>query len=67
MRAIATTRAGGVSVGQYASLNLGAHVGDDAHAVSENRLRLRTALELPREPLWLNQVHGTTVVEAGSA
>jgi YfiH family protein len=64
VRAIATTRAGGVSVGPYASLNLGAHVGDDARAVTENRLRLRTALGLSSEPLWLNQVHGTAVVEA---
>jgi YfiH family protein len=63
VRAVATTRAGGISVGAYASLNLGAHVGDDAQAVSKNRLRLRNALELSREPLWLNQVHGTAVVE----
>jgi YfiH family protein len=66
VRAVATTRAGGVSVGAFASLNLGSHVGDDAHAVSENRLRLRTALELPRDPAWLNQVHGHAVVEATS-
>jgi hypothetical protein len=64
VRAVATTRIGGVSVGSYASLNLGAHVGDDAPAVAENRLRLRTALDLSREPLWLNQVHGTAVAEA---
>ena len=64
VRAIATTRIGGVSVGSYASLNLGVHVGDDASAVGENRLRVRTALALSREPLWLNQVHGTAVVEA---
>lgn len=64
VRAVATTRVGGVSDGAYASLNLGAHVGDDARAVSENRRRLRTALALPRDPVWLNQVHGTTVVEA---
>jgi YfiH family protein len=65
VRAIATTRIGGVSVGAYESLNLGAHVGDDAPAVIENRVRLRMALDLQREPLWLNQVHGNTVVEAG--
>lgn len=64
VRAVATTRAGGVSVGAYASLNLGAHVGDDALAVSENRRRLRVGLGLPHEPLWLNQVHGTAVAEA---
>lgn len=64
VRAVATTRAGGVSVGAFASLNLGSHVGDDSNAVSENRLRLRTALALPRDPVWLNQVHGHAVVEA---
>jgi len=66
VRAVATTRVGGASVGAYASLNLGSHVGDDARAVGENRMRLRTALALPRDPLWLNQVHGTAVVEATS-
>jgi YfiH family protein len=65
VRAIATTGVGGVSVGPYESLNLGAHVGDDSPAVSENRVRLRMELGLSREPLWLNQVHGTAVVEAG--
>jgi polyphenol oxidase len=64
VRAVATTRVGGVSVGPYTSLNLGAHVGDDECAVKENRQRVRTALGLEREPLWLNQVHGTAVVEA---
>ncbi|HKR34081.1 MAG TPA: laccase domain-containing protein, partial [Steroidobacteraceae bacterium] len=64
VRAIATTRAGGVSAGAYASLNLGAHVGDEASAVTVNRLRLRTELGLWSDPLWLNQVHGIAVVEA---
>jgi hypothetical protein len=32
-------------------LNLGAHVGDDAPSVSENRVRLRMELGLSREPL----------------
>lgn len=66
VRAVATTRAGGISVGAYASLNLGSHVGDDANAVSENRLRLRAALALPRDPVWLNQVHGHAVIEAAA-
>jgi polyphenol oxidase len=65
--AAATTRVGGVSIGPYSSLNLGSHVGDDAHAVSENRKRVRDALNLPVEPTWLNQVHGTNVIEAGAA
>lgn len=62
--AVSTTRAGGVSAGPYASLNLGDHVGDDLAAVAENRRRLAEALDLPDEPVWLAQVHGTKVVEA---
>lgn len=61
-----THRVGGVSQRQYDSLNLAAHVGDDPLAVSENRRRFRRACGLPNEPLWLNQVHGTTVALAGS-
>ena len=58
-----TTRDGGVSEGAFRSLNLGAHVGDDPAAVAANRRRLAERLALPSEPLWLNQVHGTRVVE----
>ena len=64
VKAAATLRAGGVSEGAFASLNLGAHVGDDARAVAENRRLLKAALRLPAEPTWLNQVHGTKVVTA---
>jgi YfiH family protein len=62
--AAATTRAGGVSVGAYAGLNLGDHVGDDPQAVATNRGILREALSLPSEPRWLKQVHGCDVVDA---
>ena len=61
VRAAATLRTGGVSAGAFASLNLGAHVGDDAAAVAENRRRVQGALKLPSEPLWLNQVHSVNV------
>lgn len=61
VRAIVTTRAGGVSAPPYDSLNLAAHVGDAATAVEENRRRLRKALALPSEPAWLEQVHGSSV------
>jgi YfiH family protein len=54
-------RSGGISAGRYASLNVGAHVGDAPAAVAENRFRLREALGLPAEPLWLEQVHGSAV------
>ncbi|VCU70298.1 Laccase domain protein YfiH [Pigmentiphaga humi] len=62
VRLFATTRAGGVSSGVYRSLNLGMHVGDDPAAVAENRRRLRA--QLPAEPYWLEQVHGTRVADA---
>ena len=65
MQALVSTRLGGVSTGAYASLNLGGHVGDDLAAVTENRRRLAEAAGLRREPAWLNQVHGCTVVAAG--
>ena len=64
VRAAVTTRAGGVSHVPYDSFNLATHVGDDPAAVRENRARLRTALALPAEPLWLKQVHDVAVVDA---
>ena len=59
-----TTREGGVSSPPWDSFNLGDHVGDDAAHVAENRARLR--VQLPAEPAWLKQIHGATVVDAGS-
>lgn len=63
VRAASTTRAGGVSTGPWSSLNLGLHVGDNPERVALNRARLRQALALPSEPVWLDQVHGARVVE----
>jgi YfiH family protein len=62
VRALITTRAGGVSSGPYATLNLGSATGDDPQAVAVNRARLRSVL--PQEPRWLRQVHGRRVVTA---
>lgn len=67
IHAVVSTRRGGVSPAPWDSLNLGAHVGDDPAHVRENRSRLLRALELiapAQAPQWLNQVHGTKVVEA---
>lgn len=61
VKALVTTRGGGVSVGAYASFNLADHVGDDPQAVAENRRWLRDCL--PTEPLWLKQVHGVRCIE----
>jgi len=65
VRYFSTTRAGGVSLGPYASLNLGAHTGDDPGHVQENRCRLRA--RLPADPYWLRQVHGIAVADADAA
>ncbi len=65
VRALITTRAGGVSQGPYASFNLGLRSGDDVQAVTANRAALRSVL--PREPAWLRQVHGNRVVAAETA
>jgi YfiH family protein len=64
VRAFVTTRAGGVSEGPDAAMNLGAHVGDSPEAVMRNRTLLRN--DLPGEPFWLDQVHGVAVAEAGA-
>ncbi len=62
VKALITTRAGGVSQGPYASFNLGLRTGDDPKAVAANRDRLNALL--PQHPRWLRQVHGSAVVEA---
>lgn len=64
VRAIATTREGGISPAPWDSLNLAGHVGDDPAHVAENRRRLRFELGLDREPAWLEQVHETDVLKA---
>jgi hypothetical protein len=45
----------------YGGFNLGQHVGDDPDHVDDNRARLQQ--RIPNKPVWLDQVHGTTVVE----
>lgn len=62
--ALFSTRLGGVSQAPFASFNLGQHVGDEPAHVAANRAALRQLL--PGEPVWLNQVHGTNVVDADS-
>src|ERR1700738_4460833 len=66
VRAAFTLRTGGASVAPYDSLNVGARIGDSPEAVAENRRRVREKLRLPAEPVWLEQVHGTEVVELGA-
>lgn len=65
VRAIQTTRDGGVSAPPYDSLNLGDHVADAPLHVAANRQRLQPWI--PSEPIWMRQVHGTAVVCADTA
>lgn len=62
VRALQTTRHGGISAAPWDDFNLGDHVGDEVQAVQANRARLRAVL--PAEPVWLRQVHGTLAVDA---
>ncbi|WOX48632.1 peptidoglycan editing factor PgeF [Aeromonas sp. XH] len=61
VRALSTTRNGGLSEGVFAGLNLGAHVGDEPARVEANRTLLQQAAGVPGPLNWLNQVHGTAV------
>jgi len=65
--ALTTTRNGGISRGAWASLNLADHVGDEPEHVMANRALLCDALGLVTQPCWLNQVHGTSVVNVVEA
>jgi polyphenol oxidase len=68
--AFSTLRQGGCSPAPYddgcgqGGFNLGAHVQDDPRNVAGNRQLLRSIL--PAEPVWLNQVHGTNVVDVST-
>ena len=61
VRALCTTRSGGVSRTPWESLNLGDHVGDVAADVAANRVRLQR--EAGARPVFLQQVHGAAVAE----
>ncbi len=67
VRAAFTLRTGGVSAPPYDTLNVGTHVGDENAAVEENRRRVCARLQLPADPEWLEQVHGTEVAELDGA
>ncbi|WLG84095.1 peptidoglycan editing factor PgeF [Pseudomonas cucumis] len=62
VKACVTTRAGGVSLAPFDSLNLGDHVDDSPEAVAENRRRLTDHFSI--QPAWLKQVHGIVVAQA---
>lgn len=61
VRALFTSRAGGVSLPPYDSMNLGLHVGDASEDVMRNRLALQRAIAAA--PIFMNQVHGEAVLD----
>lgn len=61
VRAFVTTRAGGVSEGEHASMNLGLSSGDRAEHVARNRAIVRELL--PADPPYMRQVHGIAVAQ----
>jgi len=64
IHSISTTRHGGVSLKPYDSFNLAMHVDDNNGDVSKNRQMLIDKLQLPADPIWINQIHGKTVLKA---
>lgn len=66
VKALTTTRSGGVSEAEYDSLNLALHVGDDQSKVSVNRELVQKSSSHPPVQ-WLNQIHSNKVVEFSEA
>lgn len=60
----ATRRFAGVSAAAFGPANYSERGGDDPAAVARNRALLCEQLKLPSAPLWLQQVHGTSVMVA---
>ncbi|VAW49826.1 FIG00003370: Multicopper polyphenol oxidase [hydrothermal vent metagenome] len=63
IKALCTTREGGVSFSPFDSFNLALHVGDNPKHVAQNRQRLIKHAQLPSSPVWLNQQHTDVAIE----
>jgi len=62
IHACTTLRHQGCSASPYESWNLAKHVADKESDVMRNRQLLKQRLDLPEEPIWLEQVHGVKVL-----
>ncbi|RLA25789.1 MAG: peptidoglycan editing factor PgeF [Gammaproteobacteria bacterium] len=62
IRAATTLRTGGVSLGEFSSLNPADHVSDLLAHVLENRQLIKHMLALPDDPVWLRQTHSVKAV-----
>jgi polyphenol oxidase len=65
VRAVFTTRAGGVSAAPFDTMNLGDHVGDEPAQVQANRALLQRATGT--RAVFLKQTHGSAVLTLDSA
>lgn len=67
VKALVTMRFGGVSHSPWDSFNLASHVGDDQKDVARNRQLLQQWLGDGLKIQWLNQTHGTEVLEVSGS
>ncbi len=65
VRAVFTTRNGGVSAVPWDSMNLGDHVGDAPASVEANRAELQRLMQI--RPVFMQQVHGADVLALNAA
>ncbi len=62
IKSFITSRAGGVSLKPFDSLNLGLHVNDNSTLVNQNRQIVSEIIDIKSPPLWLNQTHSTDAI-----
>ena len=55
---------GGKSSGNFDNFNLALHVNDSRVNVIENRKTLKVQFDLPSDPVWINQTHSSTCIDA---
>lgn len=66
IKALTTTRHGGMSHSPFHTFNLADHVGDEPDRVATNRHLLHKKFSLPTQPIWLNQTHSTHIIDAAT-
>lgn len=66
VRAVVTTRLGEHSPPPWQGFNLGLSCGDEPDRVRRARSQVHRRLGTDHPPVWLRQVHGTTIVDAGA-
>ncbi len=64
IHAATTLRTGGVSKEPYLSLNPAIHVNDLIERAIQNRKIISDMLNLPSEPVWLDQIHSNRIIKA---